>query len=201
MLSLSTMPLIFSHKRSILLIVVIIQICEPYIKSTLAFQFPSNVQIKTTTFGNNVQNDFFGRSSNVLHNSIDDKLEENIPISSNNNNNNNNIMERRNVFKSLGLFITTTTTTSAIITSKSQVAEAAALLSDTTGYIPDMVGGFKKPKGVGGLTKKIRKVGDIMVGTFIENDVILCVCLCLCLCVLIYLLYICHFFYQVSLFF
>ncbi len=35
--------------------------------------------------------------------------------------------------------------------------------SSTSGYIPDMVGGLKKPKGVGGLTKKIRKVGDIMV--------------------------------------
>jgi hypothetical protein len=35
--------------------------------------------------------------------------------------------------------------------------------ADTSGYIPDMAGGLKKPKGVGGLTKKIRKVGDIMV--------------------------------------
>lgn len=30
------------------------------------------------------------------------------------------------------------------------------------GYIPDMVGGFKKPKGVGGLPQKIRSVGDIL---------------------------------------
>jgi len=31
------------------------------------------------------------------------------------------------------------------------------------GYLPDMVGGFVKPKGLGGLPKKIRSVGNIMV--------------------------------------
>ena len=35
--------------------------------------------------------------------------------------------------------------------------------AQTTGMLPDMVGGLKKPsKAVGGLTKKIRAVGNIM---------------------------------------
>ena len=55
---------------------------------------------------------------------------------------------------SLSLFIATST-----VVSSSSKAEAMS----TSGYIPDMVGGYRKPKGVGGLTKKIRKVGDIMV--------------------------------------
>ena len=64
-------------------------------------------------------------------------------------------VERRKVFKSLGLLLAS----SAIVSSNSKDAKAVG----TLGYIPDMVGGLKKPKGVGGLTKKIRKVGDIMV--------------------------------------
>ena len=37
------------------------------------------------------------------------------------------------------------------------------------GYIPDMVGGFKKPKGLGGLPKKIKAVGHVLVRGYSEN--------------------------------
>jgi len=49
-----------------------------------------------------------------------------------------------------------------MIASSSYSIPADAAEKGTSGYIPDMVGGLKKPKGVGGLTKKIRKVVDIM---------------------------------------
>lgn len=58
---------------------------------------------------------------------------------------------------------------STAMTASSDKTEAAS----TSGYIPDMVGGLKKPKGVGGLTKKIRKVGDVMV-SYIETLQYLC---------------------------
>lgn len=62
--------------------------------------------------------------------------------------------QRRDFLRnSLSLLLTTST-----VISSSNKAEA----SSTSGYIPDMVGGYRKPSGVGGLTKKIRKVGNIM---------------------------------------
>ncbi len=65
-------------------------------------------------------------------------------------------LNRRNLLLSLGAALATT---SAGIYATNEAAEA----SSTSGYIPDMAGGFKKPKGVGGLSKKIRTYGDIMV--------------------------------------
>jgi hypothetical protein len=59
------------------------------------------------------------------------------------------------------------------------------------GYLPDMKGGFVKPRGLGGLPKKIRAVGIIMVsfvvlrGSSIMNwlnefqEVFECICICL----------------------
>jgi hypothetical protein len=38
------------------------------------------------------------------------------------------------------------------------------------GYLPDMVGGFVKPKGLGGLPKKIRSVGNIMVRFLVTSE-------------------------------
>ena len=38
--------------------------------------------------------------------------------------------------------------------------------SAETGMLPDGGGGFKKPKGLGGLPNKIRNIGNIMVGIF-----------------------------------
>lgn len=59
---------------------------------------------------------------------------------------------------------------SLLISSATVISSAGrAEASGTGGYIPDMVGGLKKPKGVGGLTKKIRKVGNIMVRNLFIN--------------------------------
>ncbi len=49
----------------------------------------------------------------------------------------------------------------AVIAGEFMSVESA---SAETGLLPDGVGGFKKPKGLGGLPNKIRNVGDIMVG-------------------------------------
>eukprot|EP00551_Chaetoceros_affinis_P013271 CAMPEP_0203685370 /NCGR_PEP_ID=MMETSP0090-20130426/48514_1 /ASSEMBLY_ACC=CAM_ASM_001088 /TAXON_ID=426623 /ORGANISM="Chaetoceros affinis, Strain CCMP159" /LENGTH=331 /DNA_ID=CAMNT_0050554561 /DNA_START=181 /DNA_END=1172 /DNA_ORIENTATION=+ len=60
---------------------------------------------------------------------------------------------RKLLHNSLSFFLASSATTLSPLVSNAE---------STAGYIPDMVGGLKKPKAVGGLTKKIRKVGDIM---------------------------------------
>ncbi len=50
--------------------------------------------------------------------------------------------------------------------------------SAETGLLPDGIGGFKKPKGLGGLPNKIRNVGDIMVGHWRNHFDQRHICLC-----------------------
>lgn len=60
---------------------------------------------------------------------------------------------RRDLFQNL---ITSGMVVATALTASSSPAKAV------TGYLPDMTGGFVKPKGLGGLPKKIRSVGQIM---------------------------------------
>jgi len=64
---------------------------------------------------------------------------------------------RRNFLHQLGL-IGTTTAISLTTTTITSTKPANAV----QGYIPDMKGGLKKPKGLGGLPQKIRGVGTIL---------------------------------------
>ena len=144
-----------THQRTIFLIV-IVQICVTC-TTTLAFQFSSNTNALQRRYKKS------GVQSKTQHSSTHVEEEE----SSSTHPDSMTNMNRRKVFKSLGLLFTS----SAIISSNSEDAEAAG----TLGYIPDMVGGLKKPKNVGGLTKKIRKVGDIMVSLI---DIEICIYIC-----------------------
>ena len=136
-----------SSNQSGMFLIMVIQICATYINSTSAFQLSTNVQQIRKCMNNGMS---FRKHCHGLESFSCDDSESGLLHS------NQGSIERRKVIKSLGLLFTTSVTISS-------ASEAAKAETSTGGNIPDMVGGFKKPKGVGGLTKKIRKVGDIMV--------------------------------------
>lgn len=142
-----------SSKRTLSLVLVI-QTCASYCTFTSAFVYSSNTQIHNGPFVTNAR-------SLVQQSMTENSHEE---LDSSDNIRNDQSMERRNVLMTLGALAT-----SAGINASGGIAEA----STTTGYIPDGVGGYKKPKNVGGLTKKIRTYGDIMVSSFVFSSIVL----------------------------
>lgn len=126
-------------------IIVSVQLVQLCSFTTSAFQFQPNV-VTHSMHESSTHNNLLKMNLSTQQHQMEE--EEDSPLSR------SQRQKRRDFLRnSLSLFITTST-----VVSSSGKAEA----SSTAGYIPDMVGGYKKPKGVGGLTKKIRKVGDIM---------------------------------------
>ena len=113
-----------------------------HIQSCLAFQAHHHNIIENYTMKRNSNNDVFSLKAQINF----EESEEGVDLLQS---------QRRNFLRSSLSFLMSS---SALMSSSKNAAAVS-----TSGYIPDMKGGFKKPKGVGGLTKKIRRVGDIMV--------------------------------------
>lgn len=119
------------------------------------FQFHSQSQSRSNVYGHGMQLNLNKNSFNEMEEGQQEQQPQPQPQQE--------TTQRRHFLRSsMSLLFTTATATTATSTMLS-FPNAAEASTDTSGYIPDMIGGLKKPpKAVGGLTKKIRKVGDIM---------------------------------------
>lgn len=130
-------------------LVVLVAVLQCSIPSSVAFQQPQSAVLKSRNF-------VVDKGQHTTMMSKDETNEVNMFERGAGEEGELQYRRRKFVQNSFSFFVASSAT------ALSPIAATAAESISTSGYIPDAGGGVKKPRGVGGLARKIRKVGDIM---------------------------------------